>query len=131
MKEVIYTGIFLTEESKAILLKQFSNIVNSDWKFYADHLTLGFGEMAFIGEVNTFYQENEGKKIKLIANKLGLSDKAMAISVIGNFKCSNKIPHITIAISPNGKPVHSNYIENWTEIKPIELEGIVDSFPRN
>ena len=130
MKNIIYTGIFLTEESKERLLSKVKDFIPSNWRIYADHLTLGFGEMAFIGEVNTFFKENEGNKIKLRIYEIGISDKAIAVSVEGNFKSANTHPHITIAISPEGRPVHSNYIENWKTIHHFEVEGIVDSFPR-
>ena len=45
---------------------------------------------------------------------------------------NNKIPHVTIAISPNGRPKDSNDIQEWTDVKgtkqAIVLNGTVKEF---
>jgi hypothetical protein len=50
---------------------------------------------------------------------MAMAVKLMVIS-------SNDIAHITIAINPNGgKPVMSNQITKWQNIKPFIVVGIV------
>lgn len=131
MKSIIYTGIFLTEESKNILLSNVKEYIPNNWKIYADHLTLGYGENALIGEVGTYFMDNKEKSINLTINSIGISDKAIAVGVKGNFKCGNIHPHITIATPFLSAPKYSNYIENWKDLKvPFTINGIVNSFPR-
>jgi hypothetical protein len=131
MKKIIYTGIFLTEDSKRILLSKVKTYFPNTWKIYADHLTLGYGENALYGEIGTFFEENKGKSIDLTIYSIGISDKAIAVGVKGNFKCGNIHPHITIATPFSGAPKYSNYIENWKDFKePFVITGIIDSFPR-
>jgi len=81
-----------------------------------------------MGRVPKFFETyavNLGDKIKLNINSLGKSEKAMAVQVSG-VKSSNKITHITLAISPEGRAVDSNFISNWEEEKSdLVLNGEV------
>jgi len=64
---------------------------------------------------------------------LGVSDKAMAVKVKGG-STYNKIPHITLAVSPTGKPKDSNDIQTWKAVpnnKNIKLKGIVKEYPKD
>lgn len=64
---------------------------------------------------------------KLEVTHIGISDKAVAVRVVG-FDSKNKIPHVTVAVNINngGKPFDSNKIENWTTIDTIiKLSGEV------
>ncbi len=65
-----------------------------------------------------------GKKVVMRVVAVGLSDKAMAVQVEGVDEMSevpmrtrNRIPHITVAVSPIGKPKDSNTIEQWEDVK--------------
>jgi hypothetical protein len=61
---------------------------------------------------------------------MGMSMMAFAVKVEG-YPSKNEIPHITIAINPDGgKPVMSNNIKKWDKLnKPIRLTGIVTEIP--
>ncbi len=37
----------------------------------------------------------------------------------------NAVPHITTLVGANGKPFHSNKIQNWTDITPFSIKGDV------
>jgi hypothetical protein len=64
---------------------------------------------------------HEDFKIKVIG--IGTSDKAMAFKVnIFPLVSVNKTPHITICTFNGGKPVDSNNITEWKDIKPIIVE---------
>ena len=70
-------------------------------------------------------QEDLNKDVTLTVTELGLSDMAMAVKVEG-YPSNNAIPHITIAVNPNGgKPVMSNDITEWTKINPFKVVGKV------
>jgi hypothetical protein len=76
-------------------------------------------------------KEDLGKEVTLTVTDLGLSDMAMAVKVSG-YPSNNEIPHITIAVNPNGgKPVMSNAITNWVKIKPFNVSGKVTEFKKN
>jgi hypothetical protein len=50
----------------------------------------------------------------------GQSDLAAAVAVESPVKFMNSQPHMTMAISPMGKPFHSNQISNWEKLEPHE-----------
>lgn len=70
-------------------------------------------------------KEDLGKEVTLRVTKAGLSDMAMAVQVEG-YPSKNAIPHITLAVNPEGgKPVMSNDITKWQDVKPFYIIGIV------
>lgn len=112
----------------AVVLNQLShdNLVNhpypveipSDWKIYAHHMTIVFGK-------GLDDKKEIGKEVVLHVTHVGKSDMAMAVRVSG-YPSKNAIPHITLAINPNGgKPVMSNQITDWQEIKQFDVVGNV------
>jgi hypothetical protein len=115
--DVLYSAIVLDEKSHNELINMFSDIIPEDWKLYAHHMTIQFGK----GVEN---EKDLDKEVILQGNKLGISDKAIAIEVSG-YESKKNIPHITIAISPDGSPKMSNDISDWKKIKPITLTGVV------
>jgi hypothetical protein len=73
------------------------------------------------------FKSDLGKQKTIKAIEIGISEMAIAVKVSGYYS-DNKIPHITIAINPNGgKPVMSNNITDWKSLdgSPIELHGTV------
>ncbi|MCK9416352.1 hypothetical protein M0Q97_06815 [Candidatus Dojkabacteria bacterium] len=127
---IVYSSIVLDSYSKNLLLSKFiyNNSVYSDWIKICDHMTICLGELP--EHIKRYWL---GEEITLITTELGISEKAIAVKVYGFFNIekpnitdSPKFPHITLAINPiNGKPVDSNYIENWQIIEPIKVKGIV------
>ena len=115
--DVLYTCVLLDGQSKATLLDRLGIWIPKDWKVIADHMTICLGEMKDKSEL--------GKEVVLTVTRLGLSDMAMAVQVEG-FRSKNEIPHITIAINPEGgKPVMSNEITKWQDIKEFTIQGVV------
>ena len=93
-------------------------MIPKGWKVFAHHMTIVFGK----GVPN---KEDLGKEVTLYVEAIGLSDMAMAVRVEG-YPSTNAIPHITIAINPEGgKPVMSNEITKWQKIKNFAIKGIV------
>ena len=54
----------------------------------------------------------------------GLEGKMLILPI------ANKIPHITIATPPNGKPVNSNKITKWFDIEPYTVNGKLGHFAK-
>lgn len=64
------------------------------------------------------------KNMRLEIDGIGISDKALAFRCnLSEELCANKVPHITICTFNGGKPVDSNNITEWKNIKPIIVEA--------
>ena len=120
----IYVGIFLDEDSKADLMSLYPT--PTGWKPYYDHMTVVFNDYSELAKaVKDFNEGNLEEDFPLIVTAVGISEKAMAVKVklpLGVI-CANKIAHVTLCVSPNGKPSDSNDIQIWHEVEPIELWG--------
>lgn len=130
----IYAGAFLDEKSKKKLQKIYK--VPSGWTEYFDHMTLIYNDGSEYAEyVKDICDRIGNKKIKLQVVSQGISDKAYAVhvKVPAGIPCGNKISHITLATSPTGKAVDSNYIENWIDItdKNLYVTAKIGTFEGN
>lgn len=120
--DVLYSAVLLDTASRTKLLSMVGGSIPNGWSVIAHHMTIVFGKGVDKEEV--------GKNVVLTVTRLGLSDMAMAVNVSG-YPSNNAIPHITIAVNPNGgKPVMSNDITKWQDIKPFMVSGIVTEFKR-
>jgi predicted kinase len=116
--DVLYSAVVLDNGSKSALLSRVDDVIPKGWKVFAHHMTIVFGK----GVPN---KEDLGKEVTLYVEAIGLSDMAMAVRVEG-YPSANAIPHITIAINPDGgKPVMSNDITKWQKIKNFAIKGVV------
>ena len=117
-KTISYSAVVLDHESSELLLDTFNDEIPDGWKKYAHHMTISLGKAVedenLLGSVQT-----------LIVTQIGKSDMAVAVRVEG-FPSKNKIPHVTLAVNPEGgKPFMSNKIEEWEDIVPFEITGEV------
>lgn len=136
-RSVLYSGIILDEESRERLVKELGSLleplIKESWLLQnkpgleaeplPHHHTLIFGQ-GLPEDLKKFL----GTEQELVAHKWGHSDKAAAVMVRCDLRSANKIPHVTVAISPSGKPFHSNDIpeSNWVSLeREIRLTGIV------
>lgn len=116
--DVLYSAVVLDNGSRAALLSRVEDMIPDGWNVIAHHMTIVFGK----GVPN---KEDLGQEVTLYVEAIGISDMAMAVRVEG-YPSTNTIPHITIAINPDGgKPVMSNYITKWQKIKNFAVKGIV------
>ncbi len=117
-KTISYSAVVLDHESSELLLNKFNGEIPDGWKKYAHHMTIALGKA--IEDENLL-----GSSQTLIVTQIGKSDMVMAVRVEG-FPSKNKIPHITLAVNPEGgKPFMSNKIEEWNDIEPFEITGEV------
>ena len=74
------------------------------------------------------------EEVTLTVRSVGESDQALAVKVTGFFVISRtvdkvdegpKFQHITLAVSPDGKPSMSNDITTWKKVDPIKLRGVI------
>lgn len=136
-----YYGLFLDKDTRDKLI---SFIGDSEWDYlfeelsrvYLDHCTL-LHQAHFKEDIHKsiciknwldYLLKSDNNQTKLLLSHVGYSDKAMAFKVMSYPKdmnvyeiCFNKIPHITIGTYKDGKPVDSNSITEWHEIKPIKI----------
>lgn len=125
MSNWVYAGIFLDDSSKKLLKNMF--IVPDGWTKYFDHMTIVFNDGSQnVQDIKSIVDKLINREVKLKVVSQGISDKSYAIhvEVPPGIPCANKISHITLATSPTGQPVDSNYIENWTPIWcPLYVDG--------
>jgi hypothetical protein len=139
-KQVLYIALELTEDSQNKLKEWFSeqmlNIqaIRTNWKeytTYCHHMTIAFyTEMT--QKTYTWCVSHDAEKFKITAKELGISDKAIAVKVDTLCLSENSLKHVTLATNKetNGKPVDSNYITEWQNIEPFELEGVVTFYKK-
>jgi len=115
--DVLYSCVLLDNQSKSTLLSMVGDRIPEGWKVFAHHMTINLGELKDKTDL--------GKEVTLTVEALGLSDMAMAVRVSG-YQTKNDIPHITVAINPEGgKPAMSNQINKWQSIKTFMIKGVV------
>lgn len=131
----IYFGVFLDDNESERLYNIVESLpgikIPSDWKKYAHHMTIIFNNKTDVAQAwaKTTLQRM-GEDVCLTVTHVGVSDKSIAVRVSGEMS-ANSIPHITIACSPNGKPVDSNKITNWREIDPFKIDGVISVFAKD
>ncbi len=116
-----FASLVLDDSSKNKLLGEVSKYIPEGWKVIAHHMTINFGK-----GLPEDLKADLGKTKTITANEIGISEMAIAVKVNG-YHSDNAIPHITIAINPNGgKPVMSNDITDWKPLEsPVRLNGVV------
>lgn len=121
---VLYSCVLLDNASKtALLTRDFPIQIPDGWTEYGHHMTINLGPLKGNSKV--------GDKVSLTVEAVGISDKAMAVKVSGH-ETKNDIPHITLAVNPDGgKPVMSNDITKWQDIKPFMVQGVVTEIKKN
>ena len=123
-RDWIYIGIFLEEESKNKLKQCYQ--IPSDWKEYYDHITIVFNDGSELSRVvKEINMENVGEFYSIKITGVGVSEKALALKVElpTCVVCVNKVPHITLGVAPEAKPVDSNFITIWHDVEPIYVGG--------
>ena len=130
----IYFGVFIDEYAKLKILQllQDNNITIPDgWKRYIHHMTIAFNNGSNEAEMlKKRYADAFGEYIKLRIDGIGISNDAIAVRVTWNYPIANKIPHITVATPPDGKPVNSNKITKWLDVSPIVIRGRLGQFAK-
>jgi hypothetical protein len=114
---VLYSAVVLDKASHNKLIDRFALEIPEGWKTFAHHMTITLGEMKDKTDL--------GNEVTLNVTKVGLSDMAMAVQVEG-YSSKNTTPHVTIAVNPDGgKPVMSNDITKWQDVKSFYITGFV------
>jgi len=122
-RKPFFWAAYLYPESHGALVESLTSQIPEDWKIYAHHMTIAFGKPKS-EDVIKYIQDNMGKDVELTAVELGKSNEVMAVKIETNVPSDNKIKHVTVAVSPNGKPVQSNFITDWKSLpKPIKLKA--------
>ena len=129
----IYLGIFicpLTQKRNLLALKENNVIIPEGWKMFNHHMTLAFNNGSETANmIYDTYKHYFGESIDIFVDGIGISDDAIALRVqYWANPIMNKIPHITIATPPNGKPVNSNKITEWFDIEPYRIRGKIGEF---
>jgi hypothetical protein len=123
---VSYSGVVLDQESHNELInllhERFKDI--DDWREIAHHMTIS------LGPVPMKYRGLIGQDIDLTVDGIGHTSDAVAVRIDTNMEVPGTIPHVTLAVSPSGKPVMSNNITNWQSISPFKINGKLEEIPK-
>jgi predicted kinase len=115
---VLYSAVVLEKASQNVLFSNVGKMIPEGWIKYGHHMTINMGPLKDKSILGT--------KQYLVVNKVGISDMAMAVAVQSDIETKNEISHVTVAINPDGgKPVMSNEITNWQDIRMFILLGEV------
>jgi len=121
--DVSYSGVILDQASKNLILECFGIWVPNGWTVITHHMTINLGPLKDKTDI--------GKEVTLTVVGLGLSDMAIAAKVEG-YPSKNTIPHITIAINPEGGSAKmSNNITKWKDVKHFFVNGVVTEIGYN
>lgn len=127
MENFEYIGLFLDEERRKKLTEYLPPISG---RLYLNHCTLLHKSQIShekAKEVIDLYNKYKGNVVHIELTHIGWNDKAMAFKIRTSWlSCANETPHITICTFGNGKPVDSNTIEKWIEIKPIMVQTTLE-----
>ena len=118
-----YYAVVLDDESRNKLLSSIP--VPEGWQKISHHMTIMFNSKERTPLLDTVIQ-NLDKEVSLTATELGKSEDAIAVKVECGIPSKNSIPHVTVAIPPQGKAANSNKIRDWSSLEnKIELKGTV------
>ncbi len=117
----LFASLVLDENSRIELLESVDKYIPKGWKVITHHMTISFRN-----GLPDNLKVDLGEVKEITAYEIGISEMAIAVKVKG-YHSENPIPHVTIAVNPNGgKPVMSNNIEVWKPLpKEIKLSGVV------
>lgn len=123
-----YYGVFLLSHEATRLLSlsmpyiEDKKINIEDWRLVCDHCTI-LHYTHKNQDMRKYLELARGNVVEFNVNGIGFSDKAIAVRT--DLPSENRVSHITIAVAPDGKPVDSNFIENWIDVPEIKFTGML------
>ena len=125
MGKVLYSAIVLDNESHQKILDTIH--IPEGWKTYAHHMTLSLSQLP------EEWKNRIGEKVILNVDKVGSTDKAMALRVSNFERLMPGTPHITVAVDweNGGRPKDSNQIKDWTFKIDLSLTGTIQEVKAN
>lgn len=121
MSKPIYSAIFLSENSKQRLLREFPPAHS---KVYAHHVTLMFKPTP---EHLASLEFGKHVKIEVIGYAEDARGQAAAVRLPPGVECNNINSHITISTTESWSPAYSNQLlaGGITTVPSFLLEGII------
>lgn len=117
--DILYSEVVLDDLSKNNLLSAVKDFIPDGWVIFAHHMTIAYGK-------DIPKKEDIGLEVSLNVTDIGSTDMVLAVKVDG-YESTNDVAHITIAVNPNGgRPVMSNDITEWEQIKRFKVKGTVN-----
>lgn len=123
--EVIYTGLFLTEESRAALLEAYPAFHP---RVHANHVTVVFRPDEGMKKLLDPLIE---KEFPVTVTGAAADEKGQVVGVkIPSFLMhGDQRPHVTLSCAVNTAPVYSNQLlDKLVEVEPLKLVGVLRHF---
>lgn len=123
IRDTVFSAILLDEGSKKALFDRFP----PKFKNIQDgHITLQFRPKTL--------PDNLGEKVNFTVYGYAKDNKADAVSVkLYDVVSNNEIPHITLSVNQDVKPVYSNELlsRGYEAVEPFDLTGQIAVFTRS
>jgi predicted DNA-binding protein YlxM (UPF0122 family) len=131
-KQPNYFGVKIDENSRRDILALFTNI-DSTWKILVDHMTILFGaKYKKRPDLYEWLNNNIGIDVVLTIDAYAQDSNAIAVHVskiVPNIDVESNLPHISVAIASNIKPVYCKTMTYNNELpKPLTVYGHIEAF---
>lgn len=130
-----YVAAFLSEDATENLKETFADIIPDGWRIHCHHATIVFNDGSLTARLRRLLSKRfYGMRGMVIADAVGISDKAVAVRLIDRkgkarghgFRTRNKVGHVTVAVAPGARPVDSNAITEWKRLdEPVYLPSVI------
>jgi hypothetical protein len=124
-RKVQYVGIVLTGDSKDKLIHAAGGYQHDEAQ--GDHVTLGF---KMTPEMEAWLGQPVG--VTVVGSASDADGQAVVVDLPEGVPFRKKgVPHITLSHSSRVGPKYSNEMlaRGWSPVRPVALEGVVDTFP--
>jgi len=134
---ISFTAVSVEEESEKNKIEKIFNLLKEKGKIPESFIrpqfkdgTLDYHMTITLGELPLNFKKDLNKEVVLNINSLGISDKAIALGISGDYFSENDYQHITVAFKD--LPKDSKEIETWIPLhKPFSITGIIREFDSN
>ncbi len=134
---VSFTAVSIEDESEKEKIKRVFEILRNEGAIPEDFIipsfkdgTLDYHMTILMGELPLKFLPDLNQEVMLNINSIGVSDKAVALGVSGDYFSDGEKQHITLAFKD--LPKDSKEIEKWAPLKnSFPVKGIIREFDVN
>lgn len=124
----VNVGFVVTPQTNRRIITQYAHLGEERGDFHAHHVTMKFKMPTTWAEMKNIPKSMEFPT-PVYADAIGYTENNVVALRTPNVPSDNQTAHLTVWVPEGQKPVMSNSIVKWEELKsPIQLLGKVDIF---